>query len=543
MMLLSPLTVFWMLVLGGVTIVALARFRFRYLSETATMIAGLTTLFWYALRARLPLVVTVSNWPAAAQLSPWNWRVDQIAWQLSGGLLLVLLGILLVERGSNTVTGEDAGEPIHSILTYLPVQALALLLTAASLAAIWAESLAGLMAAWMMLVLLLGVTAFFTKGADEAGIGPIMAGSGWLLSSLFFLWLAAAEVGGINAELIRSDWARIPSSSVLTAGLLQLGVWPVLGWRQMVRSTPSPIRAMSRLLPPLVGASLLIRVVTAGDISAGYSLFLTAFALLGLLLSAYRAWIRLNVPYRQLAALAAAEASMLLLVGVWAGPEALATETRVMVLALGILFVAASQEPARMVWWQKIPAWIALGSMAGLPLTAAFAGRIALYGSWLTGGRFILLLATLLIQMPLLIAVASRFWGVPAADEGEAAASGIGFERTQLVRFAGMSLPALALLSGSGLSQISGSWGSVLAILILAIVVLLFLRFVTDLAAIRDTLLRAFAGGFSTTPFRESLSVAWRQIGAVVQDATAVLEGEGGVLWLIVLALIFLLIR
>jgi hypothetical protein len=541
MTLFSPLTLFWTLVVGGVTVVALSRARFPLVNGIAAASAVLAAIVWLILGSRLPLQIRVSNWPAGAQLPPWNWRVDEIAWQLTGTLLLILISVLLAGRwaGQGSRREEDRSSP-----TRPSVAASALLLSAATLTALWADSLVALMAAWTLLGLMLGIAASVDHEQPGMTITQSVAGVGWLLLSLFFLWLAATTAAtGAASDFVSSDWPVTAKSSLLTAALLQMGVWPFLGWRRMARSDPYQTRLLMLVVPPLAGASLLIRLAAVNDFSAGYSLFLTAFSLVGLLLGAYRAWLYLDTPFRQLAALAMAQAGVLLLSGVWAGSEALLAETKAVLLALATLAIYFDHQPSSFSWWQQVPAGIALASLAGLPLTAGFSGRITLYSRLLADGRIVLLIVMALIQLSMLMAIASLVWHGRSAHQAPAAGTAGDSKMGQWRWLAGLTLLSVASLSAAGLSQSPFPFIVLLAILIPPLAGLLLLRVVEDKIAVSDTLRQAFPLGAASNMFRRWAQIGLRQIGAVVQDATAILEGEGGMLWLLLVVILFLLIR
>jgi hypothetical protein len=367
---------------------------------------------------------------------------------------------------------------------------------------------------------------------------------GWLLLSLFFLWLAAAYVPlGANFSLVMTEWPQVATSSVLTAALLQMGVWPFHSWRQLARPADPLAAMLLPIIPAIAGASLLSRLVSSSDISTGYALFLTAFSLLGLLLAVQRLWLHLHSPGGLMGALALGQASIALLAGVWGGPAALLAETTVLALAPGTLFLATTRPVSRPRWGQRVGSLVAIAALAGLPLSAAFGGRAALYDGLLANGRSLLTLVTALMTLALLAAVIMTAWHreTPQEAADERAAGRI--QPADLVRVFGMWLPAVGLLSLSGVAQAPVRAGTWLAILLPAVGSLVLVRYVGSVHEARTALQRAFAWHFFAT-IPQFLWRTWlRRLDAAVRDVAAILDGEGGMLWLLVLAILLLVVR
>lgn len=542
MVYLSPLAIFWLLLAGTVVTAVVAYFHPPLVKETAVAVAGLAGLLWLVVPERLPPL----NWlaaPATVQPTLWTWRVDDAGWQLGGVLLLLVVAVLLA---LDVAADEEAGGKWAVVLV--------LFLAAAGLMTLWANLPAGLIMGWTLVVVAWSV-AVILAGSPAGAVTPdkvtsLLPRLGWLLSPLFFLWLAAALTpadggGGVG------QWPVAAQTAVLVAALLQMGVWPLQWWRPFSWQLPPAWAALVHTVPVLVGVSLLARLALAGNVVMAYSLFLTAFGLLGLLLALRLAWSHLASPRRMVAALALAQTHLVLLAGVWVGAEAAVAEARVLLLATAVLLLATrwpaavpATEAAR--WWRGLPLRmvgpvVALAALAGLPLTAGFAGRSGLYGAWLQNGRYLLLLVAALLHVPLVAAVVLLLQGgndtsAPVTDEAEP-----GSIVSAVVSHAALLLPALGLLSLRGLSRAGLlSW---LLVLLPPLAGWGLTHFLTEVRQARAALHQAFALDFPLDRIRDWLSQATAGLGTAVREATLILEGDGGLLWLLALLLVFLLAR
>ena len=545
------LSLFALLVAGALILAILAYFFPHLIRETAVgdtvalVAASLPFLSWLAMRPRLPLAVTLSAWPAAALLPPWNWRVDEMAWQLTGVVLLLTLAVLLAASGRGPASGDSEGQAPAS-LNRPPAISL-LLLAAATLAALWADSVAGLLAGWMLLAIAWSASLWLA-GNFQSEVAPWLLRVGWLLLGLFALWLGAAGVPA-TAALATETWPAA-MTAVLLAVSLQMGVWPLSAWRPLDNNHLAPAAAaLVHLFPTVAGAALLARLVAVTPISMAYILLLTAWALLGYLRGLRLGWAYLQEPAGMAASLALVQSSVILLAGVWAGPAAVIAEVRVLVLAVGTLFLIDGRPFSRRRWWRAVGPMVALAALAGVPLTAGFAGRAALYDAWLANGRFVLVLVTALLHVPLVAAVLVLLWPrAEVARSGERPERGdrfLGGPRNDsdkwsgraIAREAGLLLPALGLLSLRGLDQTSPVvW---LALVTAAIAGFVLSRFVGEVREARAALRQAFTVNLPLETVAMTLRRLGQGIKVAVGEAVLILEGEGGLLWLLVLVVVF----
>lgn len=544
-------------------------------AELAFLAAAVAGLIWLVAGRFLPLSLTFSNWPAALSLLPWQWRIDDVAWLLSALWLLLLVAALMVNaflgltpRAGQSNDGPAQGggfprwptlEPLRPL--FQPV--LLLLLGASGLVAVWSDSLAGIVtgwtllaAVWLLLLLLVAPVKEPRRDNDNTPVRLLVRlGAG--LSAPLFLWLAVAALpetanrGGLLSEI--GQWPVTASAWLLLAAVWQMGIFPLHLWRPLDCHLPPYVAALIHMAPALAGLSLLIRLVTATDIALGFSLPLTALGLLGLLVGATMGWSVAGDKTRAAAALALGHASLTFLVGMWAGGEALLAEARVLLVGGGLLFLAAAaQNVGRPAWFVAGPL-LAVASLAGLPLTAGFAGRAALYNTWLENGRFILVLVAALLHIPLLATAFYIAWrGRPELVSGGASPLGLRIgllpasatlpDRDKwpgLLLAVTLLLVALSLISRDGVPLAEVRLVTWLALLAPVVASAALLHYQPQLREVQVALRQIMGLDLPLAGLYDNVGRALSVAGSGLREAAAILEGEGGMLWLILLLVLF----
>jgi NADH:ubiquinone oxidoreductase subunit 2 (subunit N) len=239
--------------------------------------------------------------------------------------------------------------------------------------------------------------------------------------------------------------------------------------------------------------------------------------------------------------LAVAQASLVGLAGVWVGGAAVLSEGRVLLLAIPVLFLSASLRVGRRPWLAA-GVVVAVVALAGLPPTAGFAGRVALYDRWLAEGQVALVLVMALLHAPLIAVAARLLWNWLSAGEVVDSAGQSSMEGWRPL-LAGVAL----LLAALGLLTVSGvAWGEVRLVSWLAVLLPVAAgvwlarwkaeRWMGNVTITRRplALIARLADGL-----RQLISGA----SATLREAAHILEGEGGLLWLLLLVVVFWLAR
>jgi hypothetical protein len=491
---LNPVLFLVLLLLALVLVIATGRIRRERSHIVAT--AGVALILLLLLAARFTAL------PLSSPGFPWSWLLAETSWWSALALsLLALVGLLIAGPGA----------------TDFRQHALLLLLLAAGLAATWANSPATQVATWTLLALLVWLLVR-ASARPERGALP------WLLGlAPLALWLAAAAFPAVATVPEMETW-RGP---VLTETLWLLGVFVALGafpfhlWRPRPEQQHAAIVAMANSAPAAAGVALLAGLA-GGEAIASYALPLTLAGLLGLLWAAYLAWSRSVAP-----ALILAEAGLVLLLGAWGTPEAVLAEGRVLILAGGALLLAPrlpDEGP-----WRQIARAPALAALAAVPLTAGFTGRGLLYTTWLENDRWLLIVVAVLTQIPVLAAGLTRVWprSRPAG-------------RPKVSELA-LMLPLLGLISWQQMEEIAPLvWG---AIALQIVGALALFRFASEAGELQQALRQAVAVRLEKWPDLAPLRAAGRQAGNALREATMLLEGEGGLLWIVLFLVIVWLAR
>jgi hypothetical protein len=491
---------FWFLLVGAASCVALRRFRPVWLWPTAVSFLGLVLLIWLLLGSQLPLNATFLAWSTSGFLPDWTWYIDRTSWQLTLWLLLVMTAVSLRPFLQKIYSSDNSNTPASMLL-----------LTAATLCAIWSDSFIGLLAGSTLLLV------------------------GWLA----MLWLAGEDnnaflfKGGVLLAGLLLAWPIGSSRTALLAAALLLNIWPLPLWQP--RNTPgTAVSALAPLLPPLAGGLLLIRLLPVTELSPGISLLLTVLSLVGFMRGVQLAWNRLHLPSYAVTALLLAQSHLLLLAAIWVGAGGALAELRVLLLAGGTLYLLVAQ-PATPRWLRLAVGGLALAALAGLPLTAGFASRAGLYAIWLVDGRWALVLVLALLHLPLIMAGVWLLAKSPDTLRQE------NRKAQDWLREGLPLLPALGLLSVSNIIWSNVPLLAWVAILGTAVAGTILPRFLGEAQDVRLTLRQALG---TERPFAGKLP-SLKQLGLGVQtavnDAADILDGDSGLLWLLLLALIIIL--
>ncbi|MCL4263400.1 MAG: hypothetical protein KJ069_09300 [Anaerolineae bacterium] len=529
-----PLLVFVLLFIGGVLpLVVPVRWRV-YGVATAVLIPVFCLLLWLLLRSQLPLVFTHT----AVPLPPLTWQIDTTSWPVTLWLLLLL------------ITLSSPHPPMSpSAINPLPAHPIILLTTVFTLPVLWAGSPSTMMVSWMALLVVWG-TAVWLAERGQAVRPRFFWRFGLLLTAVLLLWFGAAAAGAAGWNV--ATWPQTALVAVLVAALLPLGVWPLTGWRASVPMPPSSALVLS-LWPVVAGGVLLVRLADGTSLTVWLGgMLLTLAGLFGLLRGVRQLWERLHLPATAVYFLAAALVHLLLLTAVWgnqvtASPNGVLAMLRVVLLAGGIFFLAAGRPATRRTWWRAIPPLVALAAVAGLPLTAGLAGQVALIEGLVGNGRYLALLVVVLLQIPLLTAGLRLFLPLNLTQRGKGAEGAqreegmeeVGMSAAALAVEAVMFLPMLGLLSVSGLAWGAVSWFTWLLLLVAPVGSVILWRFVPEfdhtVAAVRQAF--AFRLPINTSPLRQWL----HGMGGAFDEAAAILEGDGSLIWLLILVVVLLL--
>jgi hypothetical protein len=504
----------------------LSRRRPELCVAAGTATTSLSLLVWLIAWPRLPLPATAG--PAAGEVpfAAWAFLVDGPAWQLVFILHLLVLGLFL-SAVKEVAPGDEDGHRVA-----LPAAILSLALAAT--VGITAGNLATLLAAATLVTLTwLVALVLITPQGDLPASARHAAG---LLPGVLFLALALATAGPEATHgLVPAAWQSGGRAWGWLAAIAWIGAFPFHWWRPRELEEGGPLAGMLHAAPALLGATLAVRLAGAA-LPSGIALLLTLFGLLGLASSASYIWGRIRQARPVIGGLFYAQAHLVLLAALWAGSGAALAETRVLILAGGLLWVASY-------WRETHPRalaaaeTVAAAAVAGLPLTYGFAGRLGLYAALTDGFRIALLVVTALLTVPIIAAVVLLAWDLSGAQRLEE------LPRVDGVRvhaaLLGLAVALLALPTGFT----GREWLGTGVTLVVAGGGLAIRRAISRLEEAQEALRQAFRLPPLGRRAVETLQSIAGAMVASLREAVAIMEGEGGMLWLLALLVVLWLSR
>lgn len=514
------------LLLGSAIVAMMAWTRPRHAPAATATILGLALLIWLIVGQNLPLDTSTRVGQEPVDLLTFGWHVDRIGWQLSFFLLLMMETIAVV-----SLAGSDRREwPVEQPAREKSLFPAILLLSAAALLTVWAGSAASLLVTWVVLSLMWLFTLWSIM-QESVGASRLLPRAGALLMGVLFLWLAVAtsNVQGVETTLA-GPWSGSAAYLLLLAAIAPLGALPLQWWRPLAWSLPSEMAAIVHLAPVVTGGALLVRSTgQAGLQDGGLLLLATLLGLTTMLVGISIAWMYVASPTRSLSGLALAQSGVVVLSAAWAGSLAALAATQALMLAISALFLAARWSPRKLPW----PAIIPLLALAGFPLTAGVDGLASTYDAWFDTGRVVLLLIGALLSMFLLAAGLLAVRREMPSDE-LARWGNIVKARHYLA----LALPSLGLISlpRQPFVEISAVAWVTIAVAIGGGLVLN--RFEAQIQDAQLSLRRALHLGFAGRRVMRFLAALGTTLDSMSREAAAILEGEGGMLWVLVLVVV-----
>jgi hypothetical protein len=527
-----------LIIIAGVTNLALSRKRPWLASFAAAVTCGVALLWWLPVQTQLPLDLVPAATHALGDLSATTLQVSGHVHQITFYMLLALFAALCAGVGKRLSGSSGADSRPASF-------AAATLLLAAGLLAIWAASPAALLRFWTLLFIAWSLLMWTSRSAkDEAG--RLLARAGAMATSLLFLALAATAVPiqfGSAAE--PGVW---PASAKLWAALaaaVQLGGLHFRG--QAAGGEPSGGRQRAewaavgvRVAPAAAAVSLLVRLQLSGGGSMAAVVMLTVVGLLWMMAGAQMAWSHIADQRRVAGALSLALSGLILLMAAWTGPDAIVAGSGVLLLATTVYTLLDVRQMVPAPRWQRVGVLVAVAAVLGLPFTGGYIALAALYAGLRAGGGALLMPVIVVFLVALGGALVLTIWRrsrwpgkekAPGPGPGPGRAPGL----AAYVLVSGQVLPLLGLLALRvplpdllpALAIAVGLAGSVL-----------LARFAGRLTTARAIARQAGQVTVRTTGITGAWREATRSTAAAVREAEAILESEGGLVWLMVLVLL-----
>ena len=532
----DPFTPIFLLLLGSVAVLVGHSRSVRVSGVTALattfFAAGVTLLLGF----RLPAAVALSRWQTDSLFGgALRLTADGASWLLALALLLALFSACLIG-----LSGRTRRSGRH--------RAGSLMVVACALVAVFADNLMTLAIAWTAL----DVVTFFSL-ALARGEKRVAAEFTIGLSAVALV-LAAALVGahaGVPAEL---SGGKLPAQSVLflaLAAMLRLGLYPVhVGARRILGSRWGEIESITRLASIAVAVDLLAVLALQVQVIPLRG-WLTLAALVSGLVGGWK-WYSASTSREQLTHMLLAQTGVIVLTFLWGGQWAVAgvvAQGLSVLLAGTVLSLSRGVVATGRIWaFSPVVAALVLG---GLPFTVGFVGALAVYSGLLQAGIWTLALPIVVVVQALLIAGALHLAFFPGQGPPQQAP----FAKAGYLL--GLAMPAvtgvLAGLAPDRLAALLGAaefpgWAGMLtpegftalgsALLAGGIGVGLW-HFWEQLqvktAAIPHL---ALVSALELCWLHASLRTMYRGLARAMRACALVLEGQGGVLWALVLVII-----
>ncbi len=372
-----------------------------------TVILIITTLLALAAlllaRSDTPVTQIIAAWqPISVFTVPLSFRVDQAAWLLGLGLLLVLLATALTW---GAYPGQHRPGP----------RAVTLLLTAAALGGIFASNLLTLAVAWGLLDLAF-VAALLVRGGSEVGRRAALA-IVVNTASTVCVWIAALLIENQQGSLYWHLF-NAPENArawLMAAAVLRVGLYPFHQWLP-VELGKEPDRAVIIFIVPTVsGLALWVRMAIAKALPE--SSIVPALAVLSLVFGAVLAW-RSSQPRNGMPFIALClTGSVGLLAASGASSAQLMAATFNWMFISVSLFIARGLDRRQPYW--SVGSLIALLSLAALPGTLGFVVQQGVVVAASGQRQWVVLLAVVIAQV-FIIAAAFRVILSTAAESAPA---------------------------------------------------------------------------------------------------------------------------
>ena len=509
---------------------------FRVTGVIALATALFTVVVTLLLGFRRPAAVALSRWQTESYFGDsLQLTVDGGSWLLAMALLLGLAAAGLAGLSSRN---EQCGRNLS----------VGLLVVAAALMAVFADNLMTLAIAWTALDLLVYFWEVFALG-DNRGAGELSINL--LAVALVMVAALVCVEAGVPAV---TRGGKLPTQGVLflvLAVILRLGLYPVhVVSRRVVNVSQIEIEGVTRLAKLSVAVALL-GALASQPVVLPLRGWLTVAALASGLIGGWK-WYSANVPREQLGYMVMGQASVIMLTFLWGGEWASAgvIAQGISVLLAGLVLSLYRGGIDSVSSWTHNPLLAAL-VLGGMPLTVGFVGVLALFTGMLQAGIWVLALPVVVVIEALLMAGGFRLAFSPGpGPPTQAPFANAGYKLGLTIPAAAGVIAGLAPDKFGALAGVAGfpGWSGMLtpggfttmgsALLAGSIAAGLWL-FREQLRAREASIPRlALISTLDLRWLHDAVWILYCGLARAMRAAALVLEGQGGVLWALVLATI-----
>lgn len=509
----------------------LARNNYKISGDVTIGLVGLIILLWLIGGLGLPASINIMNLTFDTLDVRWHLYIDPLSWRTSLFVLIVAEVILLIQRPrSYKVNSGDVKKNGKWLIL-----SIFLLMLLTTLLGLWSDSFFGLMMSWSGI----GVSWFayqWNANQTSSQFRQVLVSGSPLMLAIGLLAITGAV--GSGQSNITDNSSGISASTLIwgtLAGLTMLGGVPLVlqnsarDWR--ASQLESGVLAV--LLPSVAGAFFLARMATFEFSSTLFLLIMTGLGLIGFLFAVYLALIGYKDKNRVVPVLLLAWVCIILLTTLWSDSKAVVAHIGIFSLSIGTYFFITGSVVVNK-WTSILPA----GAIAGMPLTLGFTGLTGLYYGWLNLNMYPLFLVTALLISLFIAAVilALRSEGLRKLKETSQG-------QQRYLNQVALVLISLCLLDLPHLEMEGAHIIAWIAILLSIAVGTLAAWYIESRMVAVDELRGIFRVNWPALSSRKKLKGIYSSYIKVIEEAIAILEGEGGMLWVLVLVIILWLAR
>jgi len=405
-----------------------------------------------------------------------------------------------------------------------------LLVVFTTLLAILSDSFFGLIFSWSGMTISWFVFLWVATRTASRTRQFLLNGSALMLAIVL---LAITGVAGLDASNIAENSSGLPSSALIWGTLSGL---TILIGLPMVLLYPPPERNFIQfdsmvpavLLSSIAGGFFLARIASFGFSSTLFLLIMTGLGLIGLLLAVYLALVRFSDRTQAVPLLLMAGVCNVLLMTLWGDPTAVVAQIGILSIGIGAFFFIEEYGVIN-----KWAAFIPVSVVAGMPFTLGFTGLTGLYLGWLDLDMYPLLLVTALLNSLFIADVILVVRSVEARPMQEKPQS-----QRRYTTLVALILICLGLIDLPNL-DIEGAHIFVWITILLSTATGISMAWYIESRKVAVDELRGFfrlkLPGFLS---HSKLNGIYSSYKMVMKEIVAILEGEGGMLWVLVLIII-----
>ncbi|HLB45758.1 MAG TPA: hypothetical protein VJL59_01910 [Anaerolineales bacterium] len=484
--------------------------------------------------------VTVSAWqPESLFAAGLTLMSDRMSWLFALATLMTASAVFLT--GLSRPGGPRLGPRTASLL-----------ITAAALAAVQAENLITLAITWAVLDMVYFLSLLLHAGGEDIEKQAVLSLA--FNSAATFSVIAAALETLHNGQTIflvgQSPLTDRAVLLLLLAVVFRLGVFPFHLGLPAEANVRQGLGTLLRLAPAAVALDLFVHILAVSP-ELPLKPWLSAAASIGLLVGALQWWDSAD-PRQGISFVTLAHSSLALLAALWGGAAGGAGVLAIglaLVLGGAALFLNNGFNETERGW--VAPSVIGGLTLVGFPLTVGYFGAVVLYSGFVASGAWLLFTICIVGQILLTASyIRLALWLGEPLPKGEPAV-GVAY-------LFGLAAPLLfAVIGGLAVAAIASAAGaqpvnlfSTQSLPALGAVAMAMLggaglwRFES---VFRGRAVSAWAVASSAARLDWLYITFWdfyRFVGRILRTAAAIVEGEGGVLWTIVAALlVWLLFR